>query len=80
MKYYVVYWIEPIEYKNLERVVVDVSDKVKGNKKKLNINRKEATVIDKINNNVYVVQYDNGKRETINIKRIYKIETEEEEE
>ena len=72
--------IAPIEYRNLERVLVDVSDSVKGNKKKLNINRKEGEIIDKLNDNVYVVQFDNGKRESINIERIYKIESNNEEE
>ena len=39
--------IKSTHYKNEEKVVVDVSDKVKGNKKKLNINRRIATVVDK---------------------------------
>ena len=69
---------EPVEYGNLERVVVDVSDRVKGNKRKLNINRREGQIIDKLNDNVYIVQYEDGKREAVNINRIYKIETREE--
>ena len=43
----------------------------------MNINRKEATIIDIINDNVYAVQFDDGKREAVNITRIYKnVETE----
>ena len=64
--------VKPTVYKNLERVFVDTSDKVKGNKRKLNINRKEATIIDILNDNAYIVQYDDGTRESVNIKRIYK--------
>ena len=63
---------KPQTYKNLEKVIVDLSGSVKGNKKKLNINRKEATIIDKINDNVYVVQFGDGKRKAVNITSIYK--------
>ena len=71
-KYYDKNRIKPTENKNMERVLVDTSDKVKGNKRKLNINRKEATIIDILNNNAYVVQYNDGTRESVNISRIYK--------
>ena len=64
--------VKPTEYKNLEKVIVDVSGKVVGNKKKLNINRKQGVIIDKINDNAYVVQFDDKTRKTVNIKQIYK--------
>ena len=63
--------VAPIEYKNGDKVVVDTRAAKVGNKAKLNINRKRAVIIDKQNDNCYVVRYDDGTKEAVNIKRIY---------
>ena len=63
---------EPTKYEKGDKVVVDTTAAKVGNKAKLNINRKRAVIIDKQNDNCYVVRYNDGKKEAVNIKRIYR--------
>ena len=63
---------EPTKYEIGEKVVVDASVGKCGNIKKLNIHRKPSIILDKINDNAYVVRYEDGKTEKVNIERIYK--------
>ena len=63
---------EPAKYEKGDKVVVDTTAAKVGNKAKLNINRKRAVIIDKQNDNCYVVRYNDGKKEAVNIKRIYR--------
>ena len=64
--------VAPTEYKDGDKDVVDTRAATVGNKAKLNINRKNAVIIDKQNDNCYVVRYNDGKKEAVNIKRIYR--------
>ena len=56
-----------------DTVFIDVSVGKVGNKKKLGINRKRGTIIDQIGDNVYTIQYDNGKIEPVNVDRLYTV-------
>ena len=67
----------PDQYRNGDHVVVDTTAAKVGNKAKLNINRKRAVIIDKMNDNSYVVRYTDGKKEAVNIKRIYRFQPQE---
>ena len=58
-------------------VYVDMSLAKVGNKKKLGINRKKGRITDRIGQNVYVIKYENGKFEPVNIERIYRVHTAE---
>ncbi len=53
-------------------MVVDTTAAKVGNKAKLNINRKRAVVVVKMNDNCYVVRYEDCKKEAVNIKRMYR--------
>ena len=64
----------PIKYEFGDKVVVDTKASKVGNKAKLNINRKQAVILDKLNDNAYVVRYDSGEKEAVNIKRIFRFE------
>ena len=62
------------EYKRGEEVMVDFNQGVSGNKKKLDINRRRGIVVDKLNDNSYMIKYkDSDKLEGVNIKRIFKL-------
>ena len=71
-KYYDKNRKQAIIYNIGDNVVVDIQVRKVGNAKKLNINRKPAIIIDKINKNAYAVRYENGVTEAVNIARLYK--------
>ena len=66
--------IPPTHYQPNATVYIDESVGKTGNQKKLPINRREATVIDKISDNVYTVQYRDGKVAPVNVDRMYIID------
>ena len=60
-------------YKPNQEVWVDISVAKVGNVKKLGINRKKAHIIDQLGENTYVVEYENGKVEPVNVDRLYTV-------
>ena len=64
--------IPSTRYQTGERVYVDTRSGKVGNAKKLPINRKSARITDKIGENVYVVRYDDGSIDKVNVRRILK--------
>ena len=64
--------ISSTRYKTGERVWVDTRSGKVGNAKKLPINRKQAHITDKIGENVYVVRYDDGSLDKVNVRRLLK--------
>jgi len=64
---------EPQQYKPGEYVLIDQTDRVTGNKRKLNINKSQARIVKKINDNCYQVRTDAGKVKCINITQIIKM-------
>ena len=61
----------PTHYVDGQEVWVDVSVGKVGNERKLGINRKRGIIIDKISQNAYIVKYDDGKVEPMNVDRLY---------
>ena len=66
---------DPQQYKPGEYVLIDQTDRVTGNKRKLNINKIQARVIKKINDNCYKIKTDTGKIKCVNITQIVKLNT-----
>ena len=56
-----------------QEVWVDVSVGKVGNAQKLGINRKRAIIVDQIGENTYVVEYNDGKVEPVNVERMYTV-------
>ena len=65
--------VAPTRYRVNQEVYVDHSVGKQGNERKLGINRKHAKIMDKIGANTYVVKYDDGKMEPVNVERMYTI-------
>ena len=63
--------VAPTQYRNNQTVWVDVSVGKVGNARKLGINRKRAIIMDKISQNAYIIKYDDGKVEPMNVDRLY---------
>ena len=61
----------PAVYYPNETVYVDATIGKDGNAAKLGINRPRAVIMDKISENVYVIKYENGRVEPINVDRLY---------
>ena len=66
----------PTHYANGQQIYVDADPAVVGNKRKLAINRKKATIIDKISDNAYIVRYNNAPYvvEPVNVERMYTVQ------
>ena len=79
-KYYDKTRKQPKHFEDGAQVVVDFGVGKTGNVQKFNINRKRAVIVDKISENVYVVRYENGKYDKINIERLYRYSGEQEDE
>jgi hypothetical protein len=67
--------VKATHYKPNQSVYVDFTISQVGNRRKLDINRKHGIIMDKISYNVYVVKYDDGKVEPVNVDRLYTITT-----
>ena len=65
--------VPPTRYRVNQEIYVDHSVGKTGNERKLGINRKHAMIMDKIGANTYVVKYDDGKLEPVNVERMYTI-------
>ena len=63
----------PQQYRNAQEVYVDFAVGTVANKRKLSINRKRGQIIDKISANTYVICYDDGRIEPVNVDRLYTI-------
>jgi len=59
------------EYKKGDNVIIDNTQRVVGNKRKLDINRDKGVIMEKINNNSYLVKNSKGEFKKINITHIY---------
>ena len=79
-RYYDKFRTQPHEYNVGDQVLIDVGVGKVGNKKKLNINRKAAEIILKLNDNAYMVQYADNKKEAVNLERIYLVKSSDESE
>ena len=64
--------VPAIHYKVNEVVYVDTRAGQQGNARKLPINRKRGRILDKIGQNVFVIRYDDGEIDKVNVARIYK--------
>ena len=65
----------PTHYPPGQVIYVDFAVGTVGNRRKMAINRKRGVIIDKISSNAYVVAYDDGKIEPVNVDRLYTIRT-----
>ena len=65
--------VPPRRYRVNQDIYVDQSVGKVGNSKKLGINRKHGIIMDKIGANTYVVRYDDGRTEPVNVERMYTI-------
>ena len=63
--------VPPLYYGPNQPVFIDDTVGKVGNKKKMAINQRRARIIDKIAANAYVVAYDDGRIEPVNIERIF---------
>ena len=63
--------VAPTHYSSGQEVWIDVSVGKVGNAAKLGINRKKGHILDKISQNAYIVKFDNGKVEPVNVDRLY---------
>ena len=63
--------VAPTHYASGQEVWIDVSVGKVGNAAKLGINRKKGHILDKISQNAYIVKFDNGKVEPVNVERLY---------
>ena len=63
----------PRRYRVNQDIYVDQAVGKVGNQKKLGINRKHGIIMDKIGSNTYVVRYDDGRTEPVNVERMYSI-------
>ena len=61
----------PPFYRPNQIVWVDDAVGKVGNRKKMQINQRRASIIDKISENAYVVVYENGRIEPVNIDRLF---------
>ena len=66
---------EPPEYLPFAEVYIETATGKVGNKKKLGINRKKAIIIDKLSDNVYVVEYADSTMDIVNVERMYQVRT-----
>ena len=63
--------VAPTHYKDGQEVWIDISVGKVGNARKLGINRKRGHILDKLSQNAYIVKFDDGKVEPINVDRLY---------
>ena len=64
--------VPAVHYKVNDIVYVDTRSGRHGNARKLPINRKRGRVLDKVGENVFVIRYDDGDIDKVNVQRIYK--------
>ena len=65
--------IEPKHYQPGMIVYINHDVCVVGNKRKISINRRRATIVDRISDNAYIIRYENGRTVPCNIDRIYSL-------
>ena len=64
----------PVQYAPNEAVIVDMTPRMVGNKRKLRINKHRGVIIDKIGDNAYVVKLDDtNKYMPVNVSQIYRL-------
>jgi len=79
-RYYDKHRVKPAHFMSGEQVLVDFGVGKTGNVRKMSINRKRAVIVDKLSDNAYTVQYENGKYDKINVDRLYAFPQQGEEE